>query len=95
MKSKQRKPVSSEDASRRSVSDSSGEARYDELLASYQELKMVCEVWVAANEAKDQRIEELEAEVEQAQQRIVRLNRLVGRQRSNEPQRRRRITEAR
>lgn len=89
MKSKQRK--SAPDSS-----DFDNDARYEELLSKFQELRMVCEVWVAANEAKDQRIAELEDEVEQAQQRIVRLSRLVGRQRSSEPSiaRRRRITEA-
>ncbi|PID38094.1 MAG: hypothetical protein CSA65_08850 [Proteobacteria bacterium] len=90
MKSKQRKP------SMAPSDPSQNDARYEELLSKFHELKMVCEVWVAANDAKDQRIQELETELEQAQQRIVRLSRRVGRPRGNEPAvRGRRITEAR
>ena len=65
------------------------------LTEQVSELQLVCQVWVAANEAKDERITELEAELARAQGRIARLSRLVGRQQRAEPPRKRRITEAR
>ena len=40
-----------------------GQTKYDELLQRYRELKMVCDIWVAANDAKDQHIAELEEEL--------------------------------
>lgn len=55
------------------------ESKYQELLEKYRELQMVCEIWIAASEMKDERITELEAELAHAQQRVGRLGRLVGR----------------
>lgn len=51
----------------------------DALQSQLQELKMVCEIWIAANNAKDARIQQLEAEVERLQQRVARLSRRVSR----------------
>jgi len=48
-------------------------------LAQVRELQMVCEIWIAANGAKDQRIHELEEEVGRLQQRVARLSRRIGR----------------
>ncbi|MCK5799678.1 MAG: hypothetical protein KAI47_20955 [Deltaproteobacteria bacterium] len=69
-------------------------SKYDELLKRYRELQMVCDVWVAANDAKDQHIADLEEDLARAQRRVARLSRLVGRQSNALPQRKRRVTEA-
>jgi hypothetical protein len=41
-------------------------------------MEMVCRLWMAAGQAKDERIEELEAEVRRLRQRTSRLNRMLG-----------------
>ena len=47
--------------------------------ARYQELAATCQIWIAANEAKDERVVELERQCEHLQQRVGRLSRMVGR----------------
>lgn len=42
-----------------------------------EELASVCRLWIAAAEAKDERIAELERECEQLRMRVARLTRLV------------------
>lgn len=44
---------------------------------SVDELAGICRLWIAAAEAKDARIEELERECEQLRMRVARLSRLV------------------
>lgn len=44
------------------------------------ELEVTCRIWIAANEAKDHRILELEAECKKLQSRVGRLGRRVGRE---------------
>jgi hypothetical protein len=46
---------------------------------AYDELHRVCQLWIAASEAKDARIRELEEECRQLGQRVARLSKLVGR----------------
>ena len=53
--------------------------KHQELLLRHAELQSVCEIWIAANDAKDARITELEAEVSRLQERSGRLARLAGR----------------
>lgn len=50
----------------------------DAVAARLQEMEMVCQLWMAANQAKDERIEELEAEVNRLRQRTARLGRMLG-----------------
>jgi hypothetical protein len=38
-----------------------------------RELELTCRLWIAANEAKDQRIQELEAECRRLRSRVARL----------------------
>lgn len=50
--------------------------RTDKLVAQkYQELEATCRLWIAATEAKDQRIQELTTECNRLRQRIARLGR--------------------
>jgi archaellum component FlaC len=63
----------------------------EDLEQRYRELQMVCEVWVAANDAKDKRIAELEEQLEQMRQRVSRLGRLVARHRRDEPRKARHV----
>lgn len=44
-----------------------------------QELEAALSLWMAANDAKSHRIEQLEAECKQLRQRVSRLSRQVGR----------------
>ncbi len=44
------------------------------------DLELTCQIWIAANEVKDHRIQELEAECKKLQQRVGRLGRRVGRE---------------
>jgi hypothetical protein len=37
----------------------------------YQELSRICQLWIAATEARDERIKELEAECDQLRQRLA------------------------
>jgi hypothetical protein len=46
------------------------------------ELEATTRLWIAANEAKDQRIKELETECAHLRNRIARLSRQVGRHRT-------------
>ncbi len=50
----------------------------DALATRLQEMEMVCQLWIAAGQAKDERIEELEEEVRRLRQRTSRLARLLG-----------------
>lgn len=50
-----------------------------ELLSKVREMQMICEIWIAANNVKDERIQELEGEVKRLQQRVARLSRRVNR----------------
>lgn len=47
-----------------------------------EELQLVCRIWIAASQAKDERIAELEREVAQLSRRVARLARHAGRQSS-------------
>ncbi len=47
--------------------------------ARYQDLAATCQLWIAANEAKDERIAEVEQQCQHLQQRVARLSRMVGR----------------
>ncbi len=53
--------------------------KVDVLVAKYRELEMTCRLWIAANDAKEARIRELEAECNQLRRRVARLGRHVGR----------------
>jgi hypothetical protein len=55
------------------------ERKIEQLSARCQELEITCRLWIAANEAKDDRIQELVAECNQLRQRVARLSRQVGR----------------
>ncbi len=54
-------------------------SKYEELLQRHHEAQAVCEIWVAANDAKDVHLSELESQVIQLQKRVARLSRLAGR----------------
>jgi len=54
----------------------------EELLERYWDLEASVALWTAANEAKDFRIKELEAEVTALRKRVARLGRLAVRQQS-------------
>ena len=56
----------------------------ENLVSRFQELEISLQIWMAANEAKSQRIEELEAERCHMQKRIARLNRQLGRRKQGE-----------
>lgn len=47
------------------------------LVQRYQDLEATVELWVAANDAKDQRIRELQAECTRLRKRLARLGRLA------------------
>jgi hypothetical protein len=53
-----------------------------ELIARCQELETTLRFWTAANDAKAQRVRELELECQQLRQRVARLGRLFGRRTS-------------
>ncbi|MBW2731472.1 MAG: hypothetical protein JRH20_03710 [Deltaproteobacteria bacterium] len=55
------------------------ESSDNQQLSKVRELQMVCEIWIAANGAKDQRIHDLEEEVGRLQQRVARLSRRISR----------------
>jgi hypothetical protein len=48
-------------------------------LTRCRELEVACSLWIAANDAKDSRIRELETECNSLRQRVARLSRLMGR----------------
>jgi len=50
-----------------------------ELIARCQELEATLRFWSAANDAKAERVRELELECQQLRQRVARLGRLFGR----------------
>ena len=54
----------------------------EDLLERYWDLEASVALWTAANEAKDLRIKELEAEVTVLRKRVARLSRLAVRQHS-------------
>jgi hypothetical protein len=54
----------------------------EELLERYWDLEASAALWTAANEAKDNRITELEDEVTALRKRVARLSRLAVRQQS-------------
>jgi hypothetical protein len=51
-----------------------------QLLEQYEDLEATVELWIAANDAKDQQIRELQAECTQLRKRVARLSRLAIRQ---------------
>ena len=53
--------------------------KVEALTAGYRELEATCSLWVAANQAKEERIRELEAECNALRQRVARLSRQMGR----------------
>jgi hypothetical protein len=53
--------------------------KVDVLAVRYRELEATCSLWVAANQAKEERIHELEVECNALRQRVARLSRQVGR----------------
>lgn len=44
----------------------------------YQDLELACQLWIAANDAKDHRIAELEQQVQRLRQKIARQARVAG-----------------
>lgn len=56
-----------------------GNSNKEKLVQRVQELESIASLWIAANEAKDERIAELEAECSKLQQRVARLSRQAGR----------------
>lgn len=56
-----------------------GKSNNEKLVQRVQELESIASLWIAANEAKDERIAELEAECGMLQQRVARLSRQAGR----------------
>jgi len=56
-----------------------GKSYTNQLVQRVQELESIANLWIAANEAKDQHIETLEAECRTLRQRVARLTRQVGR----------------
>ena len=46
--------------------------------ASLAELEMACRLWIAASEAKDEHIDELQQEVAKLRRRVTRLGRMLG-----------------
>lgn len=57
-------------------------SKTDELSQRCRELEVSVRLWVAANNAKAERITELEALCSRLQQRVARLSRQVGRRRA-------------
>jgi hypothetical protein len=55
-----------------------GTTSVEQLLRENQELRAVCRVWIASNEAKEDRIQLLERRVARLRRRVVRLSKLVG-----------------
>lgn len=70
-----------------------GSSKYDEMVRRCQELEIAVRLWMAANEAKAERIQELEALCAGLQQRAARLGRRA--QRSNTLARQEQIRDAR
>jgi hypothetical protein len=54
-------------------------SKFEALAAQHRLLEATCQLWIAANEAKDGRIQELEAECNHLRQKAARLVRQVGR----------------
>ena len=54
-------------------------SKLDSLVAKCSELELTCRLWIAANQVKEARIQELEAECNQLRRRVARLSRRVGR----------------
>ena len=54
-------------------------SKCEELAARCQELELTVRLWMAANDAKAERIKELEAECRSLQQRVARVSRRAGR----------------
>lgn len=46
--------------------------------ARLAELEMACRLWIAASEAKDEHIQELQGEVARLRRRVTRLGRMLG-----------------
>ena len=65
----------------------------EKLVQRVQELESIASLWIAANEAKDERIAELEAECSTLRQRVARLSRQAGRR--QHPSKVQRISNAR
>lgn len=47
----------------------------EELLSQYRELELTCQIWMAASEAKDAHIAQLELENSQLRKKIARMGR--------------------
>ena len=47
----------------------------EELLSQHQELQLACRIWIAANDAKDERIRQLEQENSRLRNKVTRLGR--------------------
>lgn len=60
------------------ASSRSHPARGEDAGSRLAELEMVCRLWMAASEAKDERIEELENELVRLRRRVTRLGRMLG-----------------
>ena len=54
-------------------------SKMDLIVAKCRELELTCRLWIAANDVKEARIRELEAECNQLRRRVARLSRRVGR----------------
>jgi hypothetical protein len=54
-------------------------SKVEALVKQIKDLELTCSIWIAANEAKDQRIRELETMCNGLQQRVARLTRQAGR----------------
>ena len=49
----------------------------EELLSQHQELQLACQIWIAANDAKDEQIQQLEQENSRLRNKIARMGRVA------------------
>ncbi len=61
------------------------EITLEELLRHHRELEMACQIWMAANDAKDERIQQLEEENSRLRNKLTRLGRAARRSSQSQP----------